>query len=238
MEMRCNYVTWTKEFSIKNIDLDRQHEIIFQVANDIFYTVHKLQQELSQQQYEEYKKELKKITIQLFNYIKTHFADEEKFMKEIGFPLFEEHRKAHIELTNRAKILLNYSSDVKKFSTELQTLINNFIIKHFVTEDMYIADFIHRALNVGEVPLNLNQYIMIKSLEKEDIYNEKTYDYVCSCSLENITKVPQSIHEELENEGKLMKCSNCGGILVFVGEDLNLKENYEQIKEKFLSIKN
>lgn len=232
MQPKCQYISWTKDFSINNIELDKQHEAIIQIANDTAYTIHKLEQNPNSL---ELKKELKKITMRLFHYMKTHFTDEEEFMKDIEFPLFEEHRKAHMALANQARELLNHSNDIKHFAQKLEALVNDFVIKHFAQEDILLANFLDKALHINEVHFNLEQYIMLKTLQNKDIYNEKTYDYICSCSLENIYKVPESIHEELESSNKLIKCRYCKKVLVFLKE-FDIKENYQSLKERFFSI--
>lgn len=234
MGTKRRYIAWTRDFSIKNTELDKQHEVIFQIANDMLYTLDRVQEEPDSQAY---RKELKEIMIRLFNYIRTHFSDEERFMKEINFPLLKQHRKSHTDLTNQAKRLLNYSGDIKKFSAELKILISNFITKHFAQEDLLIADFVNKALDVNEVHFNLDQYMMLKTLEQEDVYDEETYNYVCACSLQNIRKVPKSIHEEFESLNKLIKCRYCGKVLVFI-EDFDITEDYQTLEKKFLSIGN
>lgn len=234
MGAKRRYLIWTRDFSVRNAELDKQHQVIFEIANDTLYTLDKVQEEPNSQVHKE---ELKKIMIRLFNYIRTHFSSEEKFMKEINFPLLKQHKKSHADLTNQAKKLLNYSGDIEKFSGELRVLIGNFITKHFAREDLLIADFVNKALDINEVRFNLDQYMMLKTLEDENVYNEKTYNYICTCSLQNVRKVPESIHNELENLGKLIKCRYCGKVLVFI-EDFDMRENCKTLEEKFLSIGN
>lgn len=237
VRQNCNYINWTRDFSIKNIDLDKQHEIIFSIANNTLATINEMEERADLEEYKKYQDEFKKITIQLFNYMKTHFVDEEKFMLDIGFPLFEEHRKAHINLTHQAKAMLNDVNNIELFSKDLKDLISNFIMKHFATQDILLANFVYKALHISEVHFNLEQYTMIKSILNQNIYTEQTYDYVCRCPTRNIHKIPQTIHEELENEDKLMKCSRCGNILVFVKE-FDLKQDYKKLREKFQGVKN
>lgn len=91
-------ITWSRDFSIKNMQLDEQHELIFKItslANDLALKV--------QDNNELHKDELKQILAKLFQYIKIHFRDEEKFMENIDFPLIEEHRKSHQILLKKNK---------------------------------------------------------------------------------------------------------------------------------------
>ncbi|EJF7423089.1 hemerythrin domain-containing protein [Campylobacter jejuni] len=83
-------VKWSRDFSIKNMQLDKQHELIFEItnlANDLALNI--------QDNNTQHKNDLKQILVKLFQYIKIHFKDEEKFMESIDFPLIEEHKKSH-----------------------------------------------------------------------------------------------------------------------------------------------
>lgn len=67
-------VKWSRDFSIKNMQLDKQHELILitNLANDLALKI--------QENNTQYKDDLKQILAKLFQYIKIHFKDEEKFM--------------------------------------------------------------------------------------------------------------------------------------------------------------
>ncbi len=51
----------------------------------------------------QHKNDLKQILKQLFQYVKIHFKDEEKFIESIDFPLIEEHKKSHQILLKKTK---------------------------------------------------------------------------------------------------------------------------------------
>lgn len=71
-------IKWSKDFSIKNIQLDKQHELIFEIteiANDLALKI--------QDNDVQHKNDLKQILTKLFQYVKIHFKDEEKFMESI-----------------------------------------------------------------------------------------------------------------------------------------------------------
>lgn len=73
-------IKWSKDFSIKNIQLDKQHELIFEIAeiaNDLALKI--------QDNDVQHKNDLKQILTKLFQYVKIHFKDEEKFMKALIF---------------------------------------------------------------------------------------------------------------------------------------------------------
>ncbi|MFY4726626.1 hemerythrin family protein [Campylobacter jejuni] len=212
-------VKWSKDFSIKNIQLDKQHELIFEIAeiaNDLALKI--------QDNDVQHKNDLKQILTKLFQYIKIHFKDEEKFMESIDFPLIEEHRKSHQILLKKTKELLEHSSDIVKMSQELSTLTKDWILNHFAIEDLWISNFTQKALHLQEIHYNLEQYIKLKSI-KQDLKTEKTYDYICNCYLRTHA-VPQTIHEELVSKENTLKCEKCGQILVHL-DYVDLNQDYE-----------
>lgn len=214
-------IKWSKDFSIKNIQLDKQHELIFEIAeiaNDLALKI--------QDNDVQHKNDLKQILTKLFQYVKIHFKDEEKFMESIDFPLIEEHRKSHQILLKKTKELLEHSNDIVKMSQELSTLTKDWILDHFAIEDLWIANFTKKALHLQEIHYNLEQYIKLKSI-RQDLKTEKTYDYICNCYLRTHA-VPQTIHEELVSKENTLKCEKCGQILVHL-DHIDLNQNYEML---------
>lgn len=214
-------VKWSKDFNIKNMQLDKQHELIFEItdlANDLALKI--------QENNTQYKDDLKQILAKLFQYIKIHFKDEEKFMESIDFPLIEEHKKSHQVLVEKTKELLEHSDNIVKMSQELSILTKDWILDHFANEDLWIANFTKKALHLQEIHYTLEQYIKLKSI-KQDLRAEKTHDYICNCYLRTHA-VPQTIHEELVSKENTLKCEKCGQILVYV-DHIDLNQNYEML---------
>ncbi|HDZ5066029.1 TPA: bacteriohemerythrin [Campylobacter jejuni] len=218
-------VKWSKDFSIKNMQLDRQHELIFEITNLASDLALKIQDNNTQ-----YKDDLKQILTKLFRYIKIHFKDEEKFMESIDFPLIEEHKKSHKILVEKTKELLEHSNDIIKISQELSILTKDWILDHFVNEDLWIAHFTKKALHLQEIHYTLEQYIKLKSI-KQNLNAEKTHDYICNCSL-YIHAVPQTIHQELTSKENALKCEKCGQILAHL-DHFDLNQNFEKLNAIF-----
>lgn len=147
-------VKWGRDFSIKNMQLDKQHELIFEITNLANDLALKIQENNTQ-----YKDDLKQILVKLFQYIKIHFKDEEKFMESIDFPLIEEHKKSHQILVEKTKELLEHSDNIVKMSQELSILTKDWILDHFANEDLWIANFTKKALHLQEIHYTLEQYI-------------------------------------------------------------------------------
>ncbi|MBZ7944832.1 hemerythrin domain-containing protein [Campylobacter sp. RM10532] len=226
-------IKWDKNFSIKNLQLDKQHELIFDIA-DIAHDLAKKIQNDNINKPEELKEELKKVLLKLFQYAKVHFKEEEKFMENIDFPLIEEHKYSHRVLLERAKNLLNYSNDIFKLSEELSILTKDWVFEHFANEDLWLSNFTSKAIHLKEINYTLEHYIKLKSI-KFDLSGEKNYDYICNCPL-RIHKVPETIHQELVSRENILRCETCEQILIHL-DKFDPKENFEILNQKFESIK-
>ncbi|MDE6885925.1 MAG: hypothetical protein K2P17_02645 [Helicobacteraceae bacterium] len=76
---------WKDEYSIHNEHLDNQHKKLFEIAKRADNMV---KEQIDSQ-------EVKKVILELFNYMKTHFHDEELYMESIGYSKLREHKEIH-----------------------------------------------------------------------------------------------------------------------------------------------
>ncbi|MCH5336441.1 MAG: hypothetical protein J1D99_03375, partial [Campylobacter sp.] len=54
MEIKCEYITWDESFSLKNINVDKQHEMLFQIVNDSLHITDKYRNETNTIQDQKY----------------------------------------------------------------------------------------------------------------------------------------------------------------------------------------
>lgn len=220
-------IDWTKEFSINNYTLDKQHELIFDI------TVHA--NELAKKVLEHYddslQEELKKTIIKIFDYIKIHFKDEENYMKEIDFPLLEEHRASHQFLIEKTKEILNYSKDPQNFAKKLAILTKDWIAKHFCVDDRWIDVYRYKAIHLNEVHFSLETYKTLQTLRNPNIDQEEHFRYLCVCE-DKIHQVPRCIHEELMIEKSFLKCETCEQILVYLEKEEELK-SFKDLEQEY-----
>ncbi|EIB36956.1 hypothetical protein cje133_06265 [Campylobacter jejuni subsp. jejuni LMG 23357] len=74
--------TWNEKYSIHDTMIDIQHQKLFELADKVESAVYKFVK----------REELKEILIELFNYMKEHFNNEEQYMQEIHYPCLNEHK--------------------------------------------------------------------------------------------------------------------------------------------------
>ena len=79
-------IHWEPEYSVGNVDMDNQHKELFESINEFF------------------RQDNKQSAIILFeslsSYIDLHFESEENLLRQINYPLTDEHIKEHEESTS------------------------------------------------------------------------------------------------------------------------------------------
>ncbi|WP_174694510.1 hemerythrin domain-containing protein, partial [Helicobacter cinaedi] len=73
---------WSDDFSVHHEIIDQQHQMLFALAHKACRIANSPSSA----------NEVKMILIEFFDYMKTHFKDEEQYMQAIGYPRLEEHR--------------------------------------------------------------------------------------------------------------------------------------------------
>jgi hemerythrin-like metal-binding domain len=125
---------WTENLSVGVESIDEQHKKLFEMTDQLF-TAGKQNRAM------EFIVELLDF---MDNYTKKHFSDEEAFMLKIGYPGYQQQKKAHDELIQQLKIL---KKDYEASGGNIVLIINanqillDWLIKHISGEDKKIGEF-------------------------------------------------------------------------------------------------
>ncbi len=136
-------ITTNTPYSLGIPEMDRQHQKLINIANDLYDALNRNKgAEL-----------LCGILDELTDYTVKHFGDEEKFMRDLGYPDLEEHKKQHEELTTQVidfheKVSRGKSSDFQGV-TEVMSFLQDWLIDHIAGSDMKYADFMGDNLSLG-----------------------------------------------------------------------------------------
>ncbi len=87
MTNNTNLVTWSQTFSVGVRSIDNQHKELLDLVNDMYN--HVVGDEKAERAY------FKKVIDKVVEYVKVHFATEEKILKAIKFRGYAEHKRAH-----------------------------------------------------------------------------------------------------------------------------------------------
>jgi len=109
---------WKEEYAVGVPELDKQHQCLFDIGNEI-QTVGK--------------KQARKYIMKLYQYATAHFKTEEDHMKLINYPDVENHKKLH------DRLITDLNSISKDFSNEsfdeFKTFLHTWLIDHILNKD-------------------------------------------------------------------------------------------------------
>lgn len=128
-------IAWTPDLSVGVENIDEQHKIWFEKANELF--------EAGKQQRA---KEYINIMIDFLDeYTKKHFSDEESYMEEIGYPELDAQKKAHASFINDlAKLKKDYNDGGGNLLVILNAnkMVINWLTNHIRHMDKKIGDYV------------------------------------------------------------------------------------------------
>jgi len=121
---------WKDIYKINNEQIDKEHKKLFDIA-------------LKTLEYKEgtnIKEHIRNVLIELYDYMKIHFANEENHMRELQYEAIDEHIKIHetiiIQLNEFIKKLPTLS--IEKFERLLIEYMDVWLINHIIVEDQKI----------------------------------------------------------------------------------------------------
>lgn len=119
-------ITWSDSLSVKVKQFDDQHKKLVDMVNQLFDAMKtgKGNQVMAD------------ILKQLIAYTQTHFAAEERLMKQYGYPDFEAHKKEHNALVMQVLDLQKQFQEGKAVLTQnVMTFLRDWLSKHIQGDD-------------------------------------------------------------------------------------------------------
>ncbi|MCV3388280.1 hemerythrin family protein [Campylobacter sp. IFREMER_LSEM_CL2256] len=191
-------IKWAKEYSVHNKIIDEQHKALFDIAKKA-YLVAENHASVG---------EIKSVLIELFEYVKTHFKDEEAYMESIAYPDLEYHKKIHQEITASLISLVKNIKTVNDFKEKLNIITEKWLLEHILKEDMKY----HKYEKQKQLQMKENSFEVDISTESifEEIVPEHII-YVCGCVNER-HKIPHRVHLQIL-DGAKYNCKVCKKII-------------------------
>lgn len=126
-----NRFIWLDEYNIGNDIIDRQHQYMFNLANEIVDPNNDRQKTHHN-------------VLALYHYVREHFKAEAELMKQYDFWDYDEHIKEHGELSNR---LDEISFGIIRGETspdEVIRFMSGWLLDHILGRDILLGDFLRQ----------------------------------------------------------------------------------------------
>jgi hemerythrin len=156
-KVKSELVSWSPTFSVGVKLIDDQHKGLLNLVNDLFN--HVIGDEAQERVY------FQKVIQQAVQYVKVHFATEEKIMLHTDFPGYAEHKKAHDAFVLTVIENVRDFEAGKKFSLSGFTkFLKEWILTHIAIMDkQYFAYFRQIATRKSNGKLSINQADVVAS---------------------------------------------------------------------------
>lgn len=129
---------WKEKYKVGVPIIDSQHEELFSRVSSFVETLR------SSIPWEQKVEKVNETLEFMKGYVVTHFADEEAYQVEIGYPHFEDHQKIH---KNMVAYVVSVSEEYERegFKEELMQQFGGkllaWLINHVVADDQKIAEY-------------------------------------------------------------------------------------------------
>ena len=125
---KSELVSWSKIYSMGYRLIDEQHQKLFDLVNDLFN--HVTGNETKERLY------FQKVIKEAVDYIKVHFATEEKIMLQVQYAGYQEHKKTHDAFILKVAENVRDFAAGKKFNLASFTrFLKDWILTHIAIMD-------------------------------------------------------------------------------------------------------
>jgi len=133
-----NLVTWSSTYSVRIKLIDDQHKELFRLVNDMYNHVNEDDEEAERAYFQS-------VIRQVVDYVKIHFATEEKIMKKAKFQGYLGHKKVHDAFILRVVSTIQKFDEGKKVPlTSFTHFIKDWILTHIAIMDKQYFEYLLR----------------------------------------------------------------------------------------------
>jgi hemerythrin len=130
------FFRWSNAYSVRIPAIDEQHQELVNILNRLFIAVSK----------REGNKIIAGILDSLMDYTHTHFALEERLMKEANYQDFQNHRHEHKKLIEQLDLLTKkYMLEEKPIYFEMLSFLRNWLKEHILGCDAKYSAALQKA---------------------------------------------------------------------------------------------
>lgn len=136
-----NLIEWTEELGVGIQEIDEQHKVLVELVNRLYKSI--IRQTDSTV--------VDEVLTELIQYTRIHFAVEESLMRIFDYPLYEEHKQVHEELTHQVVELHHkFKKGEVAIGMELLSFLRRWLTGHIMVEDKkYTPFFLQKGLKAA-----------------------------------------------------------------------------------------
>jgi len=132
--MNENLVVWDEAYSVGFEHIDNQHKRLITMINTLSAAC-KMGDAAADIAY-------LKVINSAMDYAKTHFSDEEKYMREAGYPELRKHKKQHKKFVTDIKKSVKLFEKGKTTPIEMVDFLKNWLLEHIAVSDKQYAPYL------------------------------------------------------------------------------------------------
>jgi len=137
MNMESNLVTWSSTYSVGVRSIDEQHMELINLVNDMYN--HIVGDEEAERAY------FKEVIHHAVEYVKVHFATEEKILLATKFPGYLEHKRAHDSfILNVIENIRDYEDGKRVSLASFTHFLKDWILSHIAVMDKQYFVFLKK----------------------------------------------------------------------------------------------
>ncbi|MDX1808710.1 MAG: bacteriohemerythrin [Sulfurospirillaceae bacterium] len=122
---------WDEKYKLNNEKIDNQHKELFRLVS----LVEVLDKKAT-------KTDIKNLLNSFFAYMKEHFKEEEKYMKNIDYPLLKQHRKLHTDIVEEFTKLIKDNHTLDMIKTKMKEASQKWLSDHILENDLKIKKWL------------------------------------------------------------------------------------------------
>jgi hemerythrin len=135
MRVNNNLVTWSSTYSVGVKVIDDQHKGLLNLVNDMYNHVTGNE--------EEERAYFQNVIRQAVNYVKIHFATEEKIMKTTKFQGYHEHKRSHDSfILSVVDIIRDFEAGKRVTLASFVHFLKDWILTHIAIMDKQYFDYL------------------------------------------------------------------------------------------------
>ena len=123
---------WQSDYKIGHPMVDKQHQYLFDLANNILEAKNK--------------SEITKYVMLLYKYVREHFRDEETLMKDIEYPEYPAHKKTHDMLLDKMVDISKNINEDNWDNDEIRVFMHDWILDHILVKDKVLGKYINQIM--------------------------------------------------------------------------------------------